>query len=262
MSRMVFAITGRGKIKGRPSTKIQVGSWAIGYWRPKLCFELNVWDCFVRRVRKLARALKKPGFYKPCSLSNQVSDVLYNQAAGALYCGDALMALEQVPANSVDLILTDPPHSDRVPYLELSEMWNAILGCTADFEKEIVVSNAKDRRKGLTEYNRAMGKFLSLSERVLKNDCCMVMLFNARGASSWEYLDTLDAKSSLEYRGHFPLSYSAGSVVQDSRRGSLKHDLALVFQKTGADPTDSNQLYKLQGIEGWSNALPGKQEKL
>jgi hypothetical protein len=142
-------------------------------------------------------------------------------------------------------------------------MWNAILGHTADFEKEIVVSNAKDRRKGLAEYNRAMKKFVLLSERVLKSGRCMVIIFNARDATSWEYLDALGASagSSLEYKGHFPLSYSAGSVVQDSRRGSLKNDLALVFQKANVAPTISNQLYKLQGIEGWSDALPGKQEK-
>jgi hypothetical protein len=264
MSRMVFAITGRGKTKGRSSTKIEVGSWAIGYWRPKLCFELNVWNCFARRVRKLALALKKSNF-EPCSLSNDPSDVLCDRAVGALCCDDALKMLEQVPASSIDLILTDPPHSDRVPYLELSEMWNAMLGYTADFEKEIVVSNARERQKGLAEYNRAMRKFLSLSERVLKNGRCIVILFNARDAPSWEYLNGLGQKpteSSLEYRGHFPLSYSAGSVVQDSRKGGLKNDFALVFQKPGLASSGSDQLHRLKCIQGWSDALPGKQENL
>ena len=46
MTKMVFAITGRGKTAGRTSSKIEVGSWVIGYWRPKLHFEINVWNCF------------------------------------------------------------------------------------------------------------------------------------------------------------------------------------------------------------------------
>jgi adenine-specific DNA methylase len=163
-----------------------------------------------------------------------------------------------------DLILTDPPHSDRVPYLELSEMWNAMLGYTADLEKEIVVSNARERQKGLAEYNRAMREFLSLSERVLKNGRCIVILFNARDAPSWEYLSALGRKSkdSLEYRGHFPLSYSAGSVVQDSRKGGLKNDFALVFQKPGLSSSGLDQLHRLKRIQGWSDALSGKQENL
>ncbi|MBC1225249.1 DNA methyltransferase, partial [Nostoc sp. UCD120] len=53
MSSMVFAITNRGKIKNQISNKIEVGSWVIGYWRPELHFEINVWNCFESRAKKL-----------------------------------------------------------------------------------------------------------------------------------------------------------------------------------------------------------------
>ena len=36
MTKMVFAVTGRGKTKGKSSDKVEVGSWVIGYWRPKV----------------------------------------------------------------------------------------------------------------------------------------------------------------------------------------------------------------------------------
>ena len=42
MTRMVFAVTGRGKTKGEAAEKVEVGSWVIGYWRPRLHFEVNV----------------------------------------------------------------------------------------------------------------------------------------------------------------------------------------------------------------------------
>jgi len=264
MSRMVFAITGRGKTTGRSSSRIEVGSWVIGYWRPELHFEINVWNCFARRVRRLAKALREPDLSMSCLLSDHPSDVLCGQAMGSLCCDDALEALRQFHANSIDLILTDPPHSDRVPYLELSELWNAILGYTVDFRKEVVVSNASERRKGLAEYNRAMRKILALAGQVLKKGRFLVLFFNARGSSSWEYLHAFlqeSVEGCLEYRGHFPLSYSAGSVVQDSRKGSLNHDFALVFQKQGADSSDIDRVCKLQHVEGWSSALPGKWRK-
>ncbi|RKZ73527.1 MAG: hypothetical protein DRQ57_14040 [Gammaproteobacteria bacterium] len=33
MSKMVFAVSKRGKTKGAVTDKIEVGSWVIGYWR-------------------------------------------------------------------------------------------------------------------------------------------------------------------------------------------------------------------------------------
>lgn len=264
MSNMVFAITGRGKTTGRSSSRVEVGSWVVGYWRPELHFEINVWNCFARRIRRLAKALRESDEPMPYSLSDHPSDVLCGQVTGALCCDDALEALKRFPANSIDLILTDPPHSDRVPYLELSEMWNAILGYTIDFQKEIIVSNARERHKGLAEYNRAMRKFLALAGQVLKEGHFMVILFNARDSLSWEYLYAFRQESAedlLEYEGHFPLSYSAGSVVQDSRNGSLKNDLALVFQKRGAGTSGMDRVRKLKCIEGWSDALPEGQEE-
>jgi hypothetical protein len=259
MSNMVFAITGRGKTTGRYSSRVEIGSWVVGYWRPELHFEINVWNCFARRVRRLVKALRELDQPMLCSLSNHPSDVLLGQAMGALCCDDALEALIRISANSIDLILTDPPHSDRVPYLELSEMWNAILGYTVDFQREIVVSNARERCKGLKEYNRAMRKFIDLAGRVLKEGHFMIILFNARDSLSWEYLSAFRQESAeglLEYKGHFPLSYSAGSVVQDTRNGSLKNDLTLVFQKRGVGTSGMDRVRKLRCIEGWSETLP------
>ena len=57
MSKMVFAITGRGKTTGVSSERMEVGSWVIGYWRPEQHFEVNVWTCFERRVQKLIKAI-------------------------------------------------------------------------------------------------------------------------------------------------------------------------------------------------------------
>ena len=63
---------------------------------------------------------------------------------------------ERLPDESVQLVITDPPHSDRMPYLELSEFWNSILGFEADFSREIVISNAKERDKTSDAYKESM----------------------------------------------------------------------------------------------------------
>ena len=73
--------------------------------------------------------------------------------------------LRDLPERSIDLILTDPPHSDRAPYLELSELWNAVLGVESDFTDEIVVSNAKERQKHIHDYDTRMKAFAAVAVR-------------------------------------------------------------------------------------------------
>src|SRR5206468_3852260 len=167
MSKMVFAITGRGKTTGAASERMEVGSWVIGYWRPEQHFEVNVWDCFERRVQKLVKAIAKAESLAAARRPGTLTAVCNCEADHALLNGDSLALLPQLPDNAVDLVITDPPHSDRIPYLELSELWNVILGEEPSFASEIVVSNAKERFKNSTGYNQAMSRFLEIAGRKL-----------------------------------------------------------------------------------------------
>lgn len=76
MTKMVFAVTGRGKTKGTQATKIEVGSWVIGFWRPRLHFEVNVWNCFENRVRKLISALSRESGASIVNFAHQPQDVV------------------------------------------------------------------------------------------------------------------------------------------------------------------------------------------
>lgn len=239
MSRMVFAITGRGKNSAsydpdKPA-RVEVGSWVIGYWRPPLHFEINVWNCFERRVTELIKALCALPRLDCASSANAALAVAQGVAPVGIEQDDARRVLKTLPAHSVDLIITDPPHSDRIPYLEMSEMWNAMLGYQADFGEEIVVSNAKTRGKNKEGFAADLNATLRECQRVLHPDGWMVIEFNARDAQSWEALRTL--QNDLPFRGQFALNYSARSVVQDSRKGSLKSDIALLWSQNGCRET-------------------------
>jgi hypothetical protein len=157
----------------------------------------------------------------------------------------------------VDLVLTDPPHSDRIPYLELSELWNSMLGIEPDFEREIVVSNAKERKKTDGKYVSDLSQLISELPRVLSPRGFFVLLFNAREAEDWSvFRKSLKGKDSLTYIGHFPCVYSAGSVVQDNRDGSLKHDYAMIFANTSCAADNTRIKDLLSTVPGWSNNMP------
>jgi hypothetical protein len=267
MTKMVFAVTGRGKTNGRQSSKVEVGSWVIGYWRPKLHFEVNVWNCFEHRFKKLLTALKYGDALSSSTVSENTSDVISGDAQACLVCGDCRRLLPTLPEGSVHLVITDPPHNDRVPYLELSEFWNSLLGFTADLQNEIIISNAKERCKTHKNYTEAMQEFLQHAARIVHPDGFLVILFNTSKAREWQifrpWFDATSPVRSLPFRylGHFPCAYSATSVVQDNREGSLKTDHALVFDKMPNGCKRNAHLSSLESIPGWSTEPPANFRK-
>ncbi|MBN1899788.1 DNA adenine methylase [Candidatus Sumerlaeota bacterium] len=262
MSNMVFAIKNRNKNNGKPSRSsnaIEVGSWVIGYWRPKFHFEINVWNCFENRAGKLLRILKNEGQSRKYFFSENSKDFWNENTPALLINNDSRTVLQRTPPNSISLICTDPPHSDRIPYLELSELWNSILGKETNFENEIVVSNAKEREKSKREYNRDMEEFFRISERCLVPNGYIALFFNARDSESWEYIKVLEKSAKdLRYLGCFPMFYSATSVIQDNRKGGMKSDYILFFIKQGQRSCFSFNLFSK--FPNWSYSLPERLE--
>jgi 16S rRNA G966 N2-methylase RsmD len=257
MSKMVFAITGRGKTTGVSSERMEVGSWVIGYWRPEQHFEVNVWNCFERRVRKLIKAIAESEAMQYDAKPGGLASVCDGDADYALVKGDTLQLLPELPDKTVDLVITDPPHGDRIPYLELSELWNVILGEEPPFESEIVVSNAKERAKKTPAYNQAMSRFLGIASRKLRDSGFLVLFFNARTEESWKFLNSFSDSANtagMTYRGCFPLVYSAASVVQDNREGALRTDYGFVFSRSAV------AAHSLADIPGWMFNLPTPKE--
>ena len=256
MSKMVFAISERGKNGGRgANVGVQVGSWAIGFWRPELHFEISVWNCFFNKGSALLRALEREDNQKTFPLCNDYKSLAQNEEPSALLVqGCAVDFIESLADSSIKLLITDPPHSDRMPYLELSELWNSILGVIPEFDKDIDVSNARQRGNGQISYGDNLNRFFTKIGPKLKDDGFVAVMFNARRNVCWEGLHPSHGSgdSGLRYIGRFPMVYSAGSLVQDNRKGSLKHDFVLIYVKT--ENTTIPKVF--EEIPGWSTEFP------
>lgn len=221
MSKMVFAIANRKK---NTQKKYEVGSWVIGYWRPKKFFEINVWQVFVGRATRLQKSLAKLKENK-------------STASIKITCNDAVTYLKNIKDCSIDLVLTDPPHSDRIPYLELSEMWNTFLGYESNLNNELIYSNSVQREKTLNKYLHTMDKLFFQIERVLVKGGFFILIFNTTEKLVWDAIrkNIESEQSQLQYVGRFCADYSAKSVVQSNRSGSLINDWCLVISK--GDPS-------------------------
>ena len=226
-SNLVFVIRRRKKNEGELS-KAEVGSWVIGYWVPEEHFEINVWNCFENRYKRIFKGEQEINELfadkDPKELKNQ-----YKLIRGST---------TDIPIedDSVDYVFIDPPHANRIMYMEQSLMWNSWLGLdnNIEWDDEIIVSEAKDRKeKNTKNYNLLLNKAFAEITRCLKKDRYFSLAFNCLDDETW--IDTLNlfVHHGYEIRDIVPLEYSATSVIQDNRKNALKTDFVLTFQNVG-----------------------------
>ncbi|MCY3413761.1 MAG: hypothetical protein INQ03_19110 [Candidatus Heimdallarchaeota archaeon] len=243
-SNMVFVVKKRGKMAGKSDQKKSVGSWVIGYWIPKEHFEINVWNCFQNRYKKVlkAKTLQYDMKYDVDYAHN--FDHLKNHNL-LLVNYPSQLYLSKFADNSIDYVITDPPHGNRLPYLELSLLWNSWLEFeTVDYENEIVISEAKSRGKNVEEYTLTLNLVIREIARVLKLNRRFTLLFNSLDDDVWFNLITSIYALPFELDNIQSMHYSAGSVVQDSRKRGLKTDFIITFIKSGNDtPRQISRIY-------------------
>ncbi|MBQ6843620.1 MAG: RsmD family RNA methyltransferase [Agathobacter sp.] len=226
-SNLVFVIRGRKRNEGQ-EPRAEVGSWVIGYWMPEEHFEINVWNCFENRFKRILK-----GEQEIYELFSEKSNTLTEEDV-ILINGSAT----QIPIedNTVDYVFIDPPHANRVLYMEQSLMWNAWLGLDEkiDWNQEIIVTEAKERKdKNTSNYHELLDKAFGEISRVLKPNRYFSLAFNCLDDATWIEILNLFVHHGFEIRDIVPLEYSATSVIQDNRKNALKTDFVLTFQNTG-----------------------------
>ena len=138
----------------------------------------------------------------------------------------------------IDYVFIDPPHANRIPYMEQSLMWNAWLKLDndIDWDKEVIVSEAKARKnKNSNNYNLLLSDAIFEIKRVLKKDKYLSLAFNCLDDNTWINTLNIFNRHGFEISDIVPLEYSATSVIQDNRKNALKTDFVLTFKNTEND---------------------------
>ena len=231
-SKLVFVVKHRGRTSGNAKhEREEVGSWVTGYWIPNERFELNVWRCFENRFRRVLNGKKEAFMRLSGSYLEAETYKDLTQGRNILICTRSATDLSNLPDESIDYIFTDPPHGDRIPYMELSLIWMSWLRLEGDFESEIVISAAKNRNKNIGDYQMRLALAFKEMHRVLKNGRYMSVAFNSRDAKAWHAFLASCRNLGFEIVDITHVQYSANSVLQDSREGGLKGDFVLTFRK-------------------------------
>ncbi|MBC7614480.1 MAG: type I restriction enzyme HsdR N-terminal domain-containing protein [Pedobacter sp.] len=113
--------------------------------------------------------------------------------------------LKWIPKESVDYIYTDPPYGKKIPYLDLSVMWNAWLDLKVteeDFEQEAIEGG--EHKKSKDEYNNLMADSIKEMYRVLKYDRWMSFVFAHKDPEFWHLIIETAEACGFEYVGAVP----------------------------------------------------------
>jgi hypothetical protein len=231
-SKMVFVIRRRGKTSGSNNqSRAEVGSWVIGYWVPSEHFEINVWRCFENRFKRVRKGKKEVNAVIPASSVQCFSFEDINQVKEGYWVEQGTATDLPIPDSTIDYALVDPPHGNRMLYLELSLMWNSWLGLRCDWGQEIVVSESKSRQKDIQDYRERLTISLSELWRILKPEKYVSIVFNSLDDDTWLSLLNACLAVGFAIQEIQSLAYSANSVIQDTRKQALKTDLVITCQK-------------------------------
>lgn len=171
------------------------GSWGVPcYWIPERHIERNPYKLFERRSRLLAgyfTLLNKVKEKLDYEVTTNARDVVEGECDIAVTIGDATN-MDKLPSESVDMVFTDPPHTDEIQYFELSYFywsWLAssrrfnsllrqILGFQPKLDFKIEVCVNRRQGKTLKVYASMLCRSIAEIRRVLKRNKYAIILFH------------------------------------------------------------------------------------
>ena len=181
----IMSFTNDGWQSGKPTT------WSKhAYWVPNQFCEVPIMPAFEKSVERVFAAVKynKTQNYTPKQVYS-FSEL--NTDDNNLLLLNKPVNFVDIPDDSVDAIITDPPYGSNVQYLELSHFWypwnKDLYENFPAFELE-AVANRKKGFKGAKDqyvYENNLYQVFSKSYKCLKPDKYMTLTFNNKDISSW-----------------------------------------------------------------------------
>lgn len=146
------------------------GTWPVNsYWVPRRFKIKNPRYVLRRALKKMEKLIKnvQNRFNK-----GSVSEVLDKRADISFLEGDAKNL--PIPDDSVEYVITDPPHVGEAQFLELSLFYNGWLRKKGRFEEELTVNSKQG--KSMKNYFEMFAKFREEVERILKENGTLTII--------------------------------------------------------------------------------------
>lgn len=204
-------------------------------WIPKVnCVEKNIIDLLNKRITNLTKAKKYiKENYKENSVVEHFSDLERNKAM-ILTKGSQWISNEEIPDDSVSLIITDPPYMDQVLYSEYMQLYEPFIGLNFNLEDEIIVSSSSKRKRNKEEYFKLLNDVFRMCSRKLKEKHFMCLFFHDSNLDVWSNLITILENNGFRFisQEHIKKTKTVKNIL--SPKKSLRGDAILFFENTCA----------------------------
>ena len=190
----------KGRSEGRGNSSV------FAYYRYRIAkepAEIDLMQYFESRLKKIIAAKENIEYRIN---SNTISNLKIVQGTAT--------NLDFIKKETIDYIYTDPPYGAKIPYLDLSAMWNAWLDLSVteeDYENEAIEGG--EHKKTKSEYNGLMIQSIEEMYRVLKFDRWMSFVFAHKDPEFWHLIIETAERCGFEY---------AGAVTQKNGQSSFK----------------------------------------
>lgn len=152
-----------------------------------------------------------------------------------LFLGPAQALDSSVIGGMADLVLTDPPYGDQVPYGEYSELWNGVLGLTvADnaASTELVRSNASHRQADSKQYLERLESAFAANAALVRPGGHLVWFYQDQDLECWRRIARAAATSEMALVDVIALPKQRRSLKSlTSPNTTLDGDLICVFRQ-------------------------------
>jgi DNA modification methylase len=141
--------------------------------------------------------------------------------------------LSFIENESVDYIYTDPPYGKKIPYLDLSAMWNAWLDLdVSDEDYKLEAIEGGEHPKTKDEYKQLIATSIKEMFRVLKYDRWLSFVFAHKDPEFWDLIINTAEQCGFEYIGAVPQKNGQTSFKKRQRPFTvLSGQLIINFRK-------------------------------
>lgn len=201
------------------------------------CIERNVVSLFCNSVESYIQSYDYINAnYHLNSFVSDLKDLNINKSL-IIKKGIQYIESKQLPDESVDLIITDPPYLGQVPYSEYMQLYQAFLENDIDYDSEIVITNAKNRKKDYNDYLKLMNDAFKNISRMLKKDSYMFLYFHDSSLTVWNDLIKIFDRNDLIFKTsiHIFKKQKTLKKILDPKK-TMNGETLLVFKKEKFKP--------------------------
>ena len=210
----------RGSIRNRHLQEYEhrhVGVQSGTLYVPPVREEINLIEAFDRRITAIINNL---GENSPSS-----SPVVVGVQSAT--------NLEQIPDDSIDYCLTDPPFGSNINYSDLNFLGEAWLNSFTDISQEAIINKSQD--KDLGDYGNLMRDSFREMHRVLRPGAFLTVIFQNSDNEIWNEIQRGLIEVGFETHDVVIVDKGKGTIKALSSNHGTGQDIAITMRKPQLD---------------------------